>query len=79
MHDPDYFRPCPKNFVCHCLQITEAMLIEALTTADLKTIKDIRRFTGAGDGCNACHRVLTRYLEMHHHAHASDEPICSVK
>jgi bacterioferritin-associated ferredoxin len=79
MNDLESVLPCPTNVVCRCLKVTESKLLEALTAMDLKTLKEIRRRTGAGDGCNACHRVLKRYLEKHQHAYASDEPICSLK
>ena len=79
MHDSDCFLPCPTNVVCRCLKVTETALLEALTTMDAKTVREIRRLTGAGDGCNACHRVLKRYLEQHQHAYASAEPICSLR
>jgi bacterioferritin-associated ferredoxin len=79
MCDQDDFLPCPTNVVCRCLQVTEPVLLEALATMDLKTVKEIRRLTGAGDGCNACHRVLKRYLEQHQRDYASAEPICSLK
>jgi len=45
------------------VNLTEADLLEALTNREIKTIKDIRRLTGAGDGCNACHKLLKTYLE----------------
>ena len=54
---------CSQRLVCECLQVTEAALIKALTGKEYKTVKDIRRLTGAGDGCNACHKVLKTYLE----------------
>jgi bacterioferritin-associated ferredoxin len=38
-------------------------LAEALAGREIKTVKDIRRLTGAGDGCNACHKILKTYLE----------------
>ena len=79
MNDLKSFLPCPTNVVCRCLKVTETALVEALTTMDLKTLKEIRRRTGAGDGCNACHRVLKRYLEKHQRAYALEEPICSLK
>jgi bacterioferritin-associated ferredoxin len=52
-----------RRLVCVCLDVTEAALVEALTGREIKTLKDIRRLTGAGDGCNACHRRLKAYLE----------------
>jgi len=54
---------CPQRLVCECLNITEAALVEALTGRDIKTVKDIRRLTGAGDGCTVCHKLLKTYLE----------------
>jgi bacterioferritin-associated ferredoxin len=56
---------CPGRLVCHCLQVTEEMLLEALDRFELQTIKDIRQHTGAGDGCTACHKRLRGYLESH--------------
>jgi bacterioferritin-associated ferredoxin len=54
---------CPGRVVCHCLQVTEEMLLEALASLDLRSVKDIRQHTGAGEGCTACHRRLGAYLE----------------
>lgn len=54
---------CSRRLVCECLQITEMALAEALAGREIKTVKDIRRLTGAGDGCNACHKILKTYLE----------------
>lgn len=56
---------CGLRMVCHCLQITEAAVIEAVATRDLKTIREIRKHTGAGDGCTACHHHLRALLEGH--------------
>ena len=79
MYDAEDFLPCPAGLVCRCLNVTETVLLRALATMDLKTLKEVRRRTGAGDGCNACHRILQRYLQKQQRAYASDEPICSVK
>jgi len=57
---------CPatsSKVVCHCLQVTEDALLQALQTLELRSLKDIRQHTGAGEGCTACHRRLRRYLE----------------
>jgi bacterioferritin-associated ferredoxin len=67
---------CPGRFVCHCLQVTEQALRFALTTLDLRTLRDIREKTGAGDGCTACHHRLKRFLDEFSY---SPEPICSVR
>lgn len=54
---------CSGRFVCRCLQVTETMLLEAIELGDLRTLKEIRAHTGAGDGCTACHRRLHQFLE----------------
>jgi bacterioferritin-associated ferredoxin len=60
---PERCADCPQRLVCRCLGITEAVLRKALLTFDLRTVQDIRRHTGAGDGCTACHGLLRRFLE----------------
>ena len=57
---------CPARMVCHCLQVTEDVLLRALETMHLVSVKDICRHTGAGDGCTACHRRLRKYLDQRH-------------
>ncbi|HZT80322.1 MAG TPA: (2Fe-2S)-binding protein [Gemmataceae bacterium] len=74
--NPNNDNGCPERVVCRCLQVTEAVLVEALADGEVRTLKDIRRCTGAGDGCTACHALLRQYLERHAH---SAEPICSVR
>ena len=63
-------------FVCHCLQVSEERLIEALATCPIRTLSDIRQHTGAGDGCTACHRRLKELLETQNY---SSVPICSAR
>ena len=62
--------PCTKKgcgvcrrLVCKCLKISEEALLEALTGREINTVKDIRRITGAGDGCTCCHKLLKTYLD----------------
>jgi bacterioferritin-associated ferredoxin len=45
------------------LQVTEEDLLAALRGVAIKTLKDMRTHTGAGDGCTVCHQVLRTYLE----------------
>jgi bacterioferritin-associated ferredoxin len=66
-----------RQYICRCLGITEAVLVEALSTGEIRTLKDIRRHTGAGDGCMACHSRLREVLERF--AYASSGPICSAR
>jgi bacterioferritin-associated ferredoxin len=54
---------CGLRMICRCLRVTEEVLVQAFASGDIRTLKDIRRHTGAGDGCMACHRRLASYLE----------------
>ena len=54
---------CPARLVCRCLQVTEDALLAALEAGGIQTLPDLRRCTGAGNGCTACHRQLKGYLE----------------
>lgn len=56
---------CPGRLVCRCLQVTEEAIINALTTLEPKTVQSLRQCTGAGTGCNACHKTLRAYIERH--------------
>ena len=55
---------CPETIVCVCLRITESQLIDAMATRQICSLKDIKRHTGAGEGCMVCHRLLKRYLQQ---------------
>jgi bacterioferritin-associated ferredoxin len=68
---------CVSRVVCHCLNVTEDNVIEAITTLALRTVKDIQKHTGAGDGCTACHARLRAFLEQG--GYLASSPICSVK
>ena len=65
------------GYVCACLQITERELLGTLRRADVRTVRDLRRVIGAGDGCTACHPVLQRYLDAGRQP--SCPPICSAR
>jgi bacterioferritin-associated ferredoxin len=54
---------CPGRMICHCLQVTEDMLLDALAVLDLRSVMDVRQHTGAGDGCTACHRRIRAFIE----------------
>lgn len=59
-------QPCPtgvpRKFLCRCLKVTEATIIELFGTTELQTFEDIRRLTGAGAGCHCCQGALKRLL-----------------
>jgi NAD(P)H-nitrite reductase large subunit len=44
--------------------VTEATLVEKITTLDLRTLREVRRHTGAGEGCTCCHAEILRCLEQ---------------
>ena len=65
------------GFVCTCLRITERDLLGTLSQREVRTLRDLRRAIGAGDGCTACHPVLQRYLDAG--GQPSCPPICSAR
>jgi bacterioferritin-associated ferredoxin len=56
---------CPGKVVCRCLQVTEEQLVNLIARYDLRTIREVRMHTGAGNGCTCCHQELQQYLERH--------------
>lgn len=52
------------TYVCLCMRVTHADLLEAIACRNARTLTDLRRDTGAGDGCMACHRRLRCYLPV---------------
>ena len=56
---------CPDRVVCRCLKVAEATVVDAIVTLGLRTVKDVRNATGAGDGCTCCHRELHALIEVH--------------
>ena len=41
---------------------TEEEIVDAITSQELASIRELRRHTGAGDGCTCCHETLKGYL-----------------
>ena len=76
---PEATQPASRQarYVCACLRITECELLSTLSSANIRTIRDLRRTIGAGDGCTACHRTLQRYLDAG--GQPSCPPICSAR
>ena len=56
---------CPDRVVCHCLRVTEATVVDAIVSLGLRTVKEVRQATEAGDGCNCCHGEIRALLEVH--------------
>jgi bacterioferritin-associated ferredoxin len=61
----DECNACSLRVVCRCLRLTETTVVEAITNLGLRTLKEVRRHTGAGDGCTCCHDELEGLLEQH--------------
>ena len=56
---------CPDRVVCHCLQVLESQVVETLNTHEIRNLRELRRATGAGDGCTCCHDQLRMLIETH--------------
>lgn len=54
---------CPEKIVCRCLKVTEEQVVRMIERLELRTVRDLRTYTGAGDGCTCCHAKLQEYIE----------------
>jgi bacterioferritin-associated ferredoxin len=68
---------CPDRVVCRCLKVTEQEVISAIVTLGLRTVKEVRQATEAGDGCTCCHKEIAAYLAVY--SSSSSPLICSDK
>jgi bacterioferritin-associated ferredoxin len=68
-----------ERIACRCLGVAEATVTDAIGALQLRTVREVRQHTGAGDGCTACHRRLKALLERHGYSSSSALPICSVR
>jgi bacterioferritin-associated ferredoxin len=68
------------QIICRCLRVFESELVEALSTEEICDLNDVRRRTGAGSGCTACHRRIKEYLNkgrLYSCSSSSVPPSCS--
>ena len=71
---------CAGRYLCHCLKITEEVVVTAVQRLGLRTVSEVRLHTGAGEGCTACHRRIRACLEeVAVQSSSSPSPICSVR
>jgi NAD(P)H-nitrite reductase large subunit len=56
---------CPDRIVCRCFKVSEAVIVDAVQTLGLRTVKEVRNATGAGDGCTCCHHEIRALIEVH--------------
>ena len=61
---PDISDGCRDKIVCRCLNVNEAQVIQMIARLELRTVHDLSKHTGAGDGCTCCHAKLEDYLEL---------------
>lgn len=64
--DPqNHVRQCPTEAtrpLCHCLNISEDEVRDAIADQYLQTVRGVAKACGAGSGCTACHRHIKRLL-----------------
>jgi bacterioferritin-associated ferredoxin len=48
--------------VCHCLNVTESEIRDAIAEHDAQSIRGVSQVCGAGAGCMSCHRHIRRML-----------------
>jgi len=53
---------CSETIICHCLEVSESAVADAVAIYGLCTIKEVCRETGAGSGCTACHARIKELL-----------------
>jgi NifU-like protein len=61
-----------ESIVCHCLEISESTVADAIAVCGLSSVREICRETGAGGGCTACHARLKALL----HKTNQTTPVC---
>lgn len=59
----DRCNTCPGRVVCRCLQVTEDEIVTMISVLSLRTVKEVRDVTGAGDGCTCCHDEIRQHLQ----------------
>jgi bacterioferritin-associated ferredoxin len=62
---PEACDDCSDKVVCRCLQVTEAQVVRMITRLELRTVRDVRKMTGAGEGCTCCHAKIQEYIERY--------------
>jgi bacterioferritin-associated ferredoxin len=55
---------CPDKIVCRCLHVTEAQVMRMISRLELRTVRDVRNLTGAGEGCTCCHAKIQEYIDQ---------------
>jgi bacterioferritin-associated ferredoxin len=61
----EHCETCPDRIVCRCLQVTEEQVVRMIERLELRSVRDVRKYTGAGEGCTCCHAKIQEYIEKH--------------
>ncbi len=48
--------------VCYCRLITEDQVVSTIEMMGLRSVREVRDATGAGDGCTCCHKRIRNLL-----------------
>ena len=42
------------NIICHCMDVSEHEIVDAIKNKEAISVQDIMDITGAGTGCGSC-------------------------
>ncbi len=49
---------------CRCLKVTTCEVAQAIVSLGIRSVRELRDKTGAGNGCNCCHRLLQKFIDQ---------------
>lgn len=67
---------CQDRMLCHCLKVRESDVRHKFETGEAVSVPCIVQQTGAGTGCTACVRRISKVLESYPSAVS---PICMAR
>lgn len=53
------------KIICHCFEVTEDAIIEAVTKNGAKTLEDVGKLTGAGTACGRCKENIENIIKKY--------------
>ncbi len=51
------------KIICHCMNVSEHEIVDAIKNKEAQTVQDIMDITGAGTGCGSCIDELENILK----------------
>ena len=51
------------NIICHCMDVSEHEIVDAIKNKNAVSVQDIMDITGAGTGCGSCVDDLDEILK----------------